>query len=110
MVDNSYVSAQPDPAGSAEIKIEVAYATPDRQYLAEVRMPAGSNARQALGFSGLSVEFPELDLQGCPIGIFGTVVADDAVLASGDRLEVYRPLAKNPREARRERVAVNKVK
>lgn len=100
-------SELPEQSGSAAISVEVAYATPARQYLAEVKIPAGTTARQALGFSGLAVQFPQLDLQSSPIGIFGNVVTDNTVLKSGDRVEVYRPLSQDPREARRERAGAN---
>ena len=38
-----------------------------------------------------SVEFPKLDLQQAPLGIFGKAVKDETVLRDGDRIEVYRP-------------------
>ena len=50
--------------------------------------------------SGIAREFPSLDLDDCKLGIWGQVVADDAVLAHGDRVEIYRPLVNDPRQAR----------
>jgi len=37
------------------------------------------------------------------VGIFGKVVEEDAPLTDGDRVEIYRPLAADPKEARRRR-------
>jgi hypothetical protein len=34
------------------------------------------------------------------LGIFGEAVADERVLQAGDRVEIYRPLQHEPREAR----------
>jgi putative ubiquitin-RnfH superfamily antitoxin RatB of RatAB toxin-antitoxin module len=41
----------------------------------------------------------------CPLGVFGRVVADDYGVQAGDRVEIYRPLEREPREARRELAA-----
>jgi len=49
----------------------------------------------------LQHEFPGLDVNALPLGIFGEAVADDCVLRAGDRVEIYRPLANDPRELRR---------
>jgi len=38
------------------------------------------------------------------VGIFGRRVELDAPLRDGDRVEIYRPLVADPREARRRRV------
>lgn len=85
----------------ATIDIEIAYARPDRQKIVPMTVADGTTARGALLQSGLQVEFPEIDLARCDIGVFGRTVADDYALAQGDRLEVYRPLGMDPREARR---------
>ena len=38
------------------------------------------------------------------VGIFGRVMEADTVLRDGDRVEIYRPLEADPKEARRARV------
>ena len=38
---------------------------------------------------------------GSTVGIFGTVVGQDHRLADGDRIELLRPLAADPKEQRR---------
>ena len=50
--------------------------------------------RDALAASGM---------QGNHIGIFGKRVTLDTRLANGDRIEIYRPLSTDPKEARRRR-------
>ncbi|MCP4831651.1 MAG: RnfH family protein [Gammaproteobacteria bacterium] len=85
------------------LEIEVVYALPDHQRLISIKVPAGINAREALCLSGLGADFPELDVESCPLGVFGKEVAADYLLADGDRLEAYRPLINDPRESRRVR-------
>ncbi|EZP33120.1 RnfH family protein [Pseudomonas sp. RIT288] len=89
------------------IEIEVVYAAVDRQVLRTLRVPEGATVREAVLKSGIGDEFPELDLNECPLGIFGKVVADPQVRLSqaGDRIEIYRPLLADPKEVRRLRAA-----
>ncbi len=91
----------------AMIEVEVVYAAVDRQRLLKVSVPVGTNMRSAVLASGIGEVFPELDLQQCPLGIFGKVVADPAgrVLSAGERVEIYRPLLADPKEIRRLRAA-----
>ncbi|ANE55860.1 RnfH family protein [Methylomonas sp. DH-1] len=86
------------------INVEVAYALPERQLLIPLALPLGSTADQAISASGIAGQLPDIDLTQQTIGIFGAVCTKDKVLADGDRVEIYRPLRKNPMEARRERV------
>ena len=87
--------------------VEVVYAAVERQALLGVTVPAGTTVRAAVAMSGMESAFPELDLSGCPIGIFGKVItdADTRIVQSGDRIEIYRPLLADPKEIRRLRAA-----
>ena len=87
------------------IRVEVVYARPERQDLAEVDLPAGATALAAVRASGLLERHPEIDLARGKIGICGKVVAPDTLLANADRVEIYRPLAIDPKAARHARVA-----
>ncbi|KAE9646849.1 RnfH family protein [Pseudomonas sp. PB103] len=89
------------------IEIEVVYAAVDRQVLRSVSVAEGATVRAAVVASGIGVEFPELDLAQCPLGIFGKVVADadSRLVQAGDRIEIYRPLLADPKEVRRLRAA-----
>ena len=91
----------------AGITVEVVYAAVDRQLMLSVKVPAGSTVRQALLLSDIGVEFPELDLAQCTVGIFGKVVANAELrtLKEGERIEIYRPLLADPKEVRRLRAA-----
>ena len=86
------------------LEIEIVYGLPDRQYLRAMQVQEGTTARQAVLQSGLKQEIPNLDLATAPLGIFGKRVKDDALLRTRDRIEIYRPLLIDPKEARRRRV------
>ena len=85
------------------LEIEIVYGLADRQVLKSMTVIEGTTVREAALQSSLEVEFPELDLQQAPLGIFGKVVKSETVLRDGDRIEVYRPLLIDPKEARRKR-------
>ncbi len=92
-------------ADDAFIDIEVAYARPDCQVIVPLRVSAGISAREAVRRSGLLERFPEIDSRNLSIGVFGNSVSPCAPLAQGDRVEIYRPLQVDPKEARRLRAA-----
>ena len=87
------------------IEVEVVYALPDRQLRYAVRRPAPLTVRAAIEACGVLRDAPEIDLATGKVGVFGKAVGLDAVLASGDRVEIYRPLVADPKEARRRRVS-----
>ena len=87
---------------SDELAIEVSYAVPGAQRVLAIRVPAGCTARRAVALSCMNQLFPEIDIQTCPLGVFGIEVPSNHVLINGDRLEIYRPLENNPIESRRQ--------
>jgi putative ubiquitin-RnfH superfamily antitoxin RatB of RatAB toxin-antitoxin module len=91
-------------ASADEIHVEVAYATPMRQVVKSLVLSAGSNVVQAIRASGLLDEYPEIDLNHQHVGVFGEFVQLDAALHDGERVEIYRALIADPKEARRRRV------
>ena len=86
------------------LEIEVVYGLPDKQVLKKMNVQNGYTAREAVCQSGLDEIFSELDLQTAPLGIFGKSVKDETLLRDKDRIEIYRPLLIDPKEARRKRV------
>ena len=83
------------------ISIEVACAMPEKQMIIKLEVPSGTGARAAVELSAIQEEFPQLDVRHSAIGIFGEVVNEDHPLKKDDRVEVYRPLINDPRDARR---------
>lgn len=83
--------------------VEVAYARPGTQTLLTVELPPGANAGEAVAGSGILERHPEIEWPGAPIGVFGRKVDPGHLLREGDRVEIYRPLIADPKEARRRR-------
>ncbi|MHB8535644.1 MAG: RnfH family protein [Sulfuricaulis sp.] len=84
-------------------RVEVAYATPQRQETIEVAVRPGATVEQAICASGILEQFPEIDLSNQRVGIFGERVRPQDPVHDRDRVEIYRPLIADPKEARRER-------
>ncbi len=76
---------------------------PTRQLLLPVRVRRGATVEQAVRACGILEMFPEIDLMSSTVGIFGERVAWTRVLADGDRVEIYRSLIADPKQARRRR-------
>lgn len=85
------------------IGVEVAYATPDRQRVVALTVPLGCTVLEAVERSGLRDEFPSMEVDSDALGIFGRKVPAGQELRQGDRVEIYRPLIADPKEARRRR-------
>lgn len=91
-----------------KIRVEVAYGLAHQQHLYTLDVAQGTTARQAVLQSGILNDYPEANVVNGAIGIFGKVVRDDTVLRPDDRVEVYRPLVVDAKDARRRRVKNNK--
>lgn len=89
--------------GGATIRVEVAYATPERQLVIGIDIPARGTLEEAIERSGIRAEFPGLKVDPTAVGIFGRKAHMGQVLSEGDRVEIYRPLIADPKEARRRR-------
>lgn len=85
--------------------MEVVYALPRRQHVVSLTLPAGALVADALNAVSTRPPFDALDLQRLPVGVFGDRVARSRRLEAGDRVEIYRELVVDPREARRRRAA-----
>jgi len=92
------------------ITVEVAYATPERQLIIPLQVAAGTTAYEAVLCSGICAEFPGIDPAKDPMGIFsnrldgkGWPTPREYRLQPGDRVEIYRSLRIDPKQARRKR-------
>ena len=86
-----------------DVAIEVAYALPNEQVLIALTVPEGSTVEQAIELSGIKKRFPDTDFSTLKYGIWSRVVPVDQTVREGDRIELYRPLIADPKEARRAR-------
>ena len=83
------------------MRIEVVYARREAAEVRSLELPIGATVKDALAASGFQVE-------NHAVGVFGKRVALEHRLRPGDRVEIYRPLAIDPKEARRRRAARKK--
>lgn len=90
------------------IRVDAVFALPGTAWTTVLELPAGSTVAGALvtllrvdtGPEGLADA-----IHAKRIGLFGRRVDEDFVLSDGDRLELYRPLTADPKDARRRRAA-----
>jgi putative ubiquitin-RnfH superfamily antitoxin RatB of RatAB toxin-antitoxin module len=84
------------------LTVEVAFATPAHQCLVSLEVKAGTSVADAIEQSGIAAKFPADNLQELAVGIWGREVSRDQRLSDGDRIEIYRGLVIEPRDARRQ--------
>ncbi len=85
------------------IHVEVAVALPDRQDVTAIELPEGASVSDALEAARVREGSPHLDWTGVTYGLWSRPCAVDRLLRDGDRVEVYRPLAADPKDQRRAR-------
>jgi putative ubiquitin-RnfH superfamily antitoxin RatB of RatAB toxin-antitoxin module len=85
------------------IVVEIVYAEAQRAVVRSISLPQGSRLADALLLAERDEELQGIDFSRAPLGIFGQLVQRDQVLSDGDRIEIYRPLAADPKIARRAR-------
>jgi len=88
---------------------EVAYALPQKQSILVVESDEPMTAIEAVTASGVFEVFPDIDRDNLKLGVFGKLAKADAPLNEGDRVEIYRPLIADPKEARKRRAAEGKT-
>jgi len=85
-----------------ELRVEVAAAhAPGRVELIALRLPAGATVADALRASGLRQRLGAAAIDAMTPGLWGRACGADTPLRDGDRVELTRPLAVDPKEARR---------
>ena len=88
------------------INAQVVYATPQKQYLLALTLPENCRVEQAIELSGILRQCDELSTQALSslnVGIFSIPCQLELIVEEGDRIEIYRPLHCDPKEARRAR-------
>ena len=78
------------------MNIGVAYANQFTQTWSKLEVPDGSTVFQAIQYSGLLTQYPEIDLEIQKVGIFGKLTKLDAKVEEGARIEIYRAITANP--------------
>jgi putative ubiquitin-RnfH superfamily antitoxin RatB of RatAB toxin-antitoxin module len=88
-----------------ELCVEVIHADPARQIARTYRLAAPATVGTALAHAAAAGDFPGVDLGHAAVGVWGVAVGPGHPLTSGDRIEIYRPLAVDPKAERRRRAA-----
>jgi len=92
------VSAEPQ-----ELAVEVVYALPQCAVVKIFRLTAPATVAEALALAQSDPEYRGIDWERAAVGIFGARVDRHRRLQNGDRIEIYRALALDPKAARRAR-------
>jgi len=84
------------------LQVEVVFALPKQQVLLTITVDEGATIAEVIAMSGLAEKFPDEALHDLETGVWGHPVNRDYCVKAGDRVELYRRLQRDPREARRE--------
>ena len=91
-------------ASEATLPIQVCYGSARDAVLRDLDVVEGTTIQQAILDSGILRDGADVDLSVCRVGIFGKLKDLDTVLRAHDRIEIYRPLIADPKDARHRRV------
>lgn len=85
--------------------VEVVFAYRHQQTIKPLTIGKNCTVKQAILLSGVLDQFPEINLDNAQIGIFGKITHLEHILIDGDRIEIYRDLIIDPKQARRDRAS-----
>jgi putative ubiquitin-RnfH superfamily antitoxin RatB of RatAB toxin-antitoxin module len=88
-----------------KVVVQVVYALPGAQEVVDVELEEGAPVEDALNASGIPARHPEIDLKTQRIGVWGRPVTLATGVRDRDRVEIYRALSADPKQARRRRAA-----
>jgi putative ubiquitin-RnfH superfamily antitoxin RatB of RatAB toxin-antitoxin module len=92
------------------VRIEVVYCPrPGEADSRTLDLAGPLTVRSVLMASGLLEAHPQIDLDAQPVGVWGRRCRLEDRVREGDRIELYRPLVIDPKEARRLRARAQKA-
>jgi putative ubiquitin-RnfH superfamily antitoxin RatB of RatAB toxin-antitoxin module len=83
------------------MNVGVAYADKFKKTWLKLDVPDGSTVQEAIEYSGLLNQFPDIDLSKQKVGIFGKLTKLTARVVEGDRVEIYREITADPETVER---------
>ena len=92
------------------VAIEIAFSVPEKQEVMRLEVPLGTLIRDAVRLSCIESLFPNYDLSTLSVGVWSEVKPQAYVVQSGDRVEIYRSLINNAKDARRRRAETHASK
>jgi uncharacterized protein len=93
-----------------KISVKVAFALPGKQVVIPLKVEEGSTIERVICCSGILDLFPEIDLERHKVGVFGKLQKLTDRVYPGDRVEIYRDLIIDPKEARRKKAKFYSVR
>jgi putative ubiquitin-RnfH superfamily antitoxin RatB of RatAB toxin-antitoxin module len=94
--------------GRRDVRVVVVYCAPGCEDVSEVTLAAGATVGDAIDAAGVRARHRDLAATALDVGIWGRACSLGQALSDGDRVEIYRPLIVDPKEARRVRVEVRR--
>lgn len=85
----------------SRITVSVIHAEPQRAFAVDLSLPHGATVADAIERSGIRHARPDIEIREDRVGIFSRKASLGTILHDGDRVEIYRPLKIDPKEARR---------
>ena len=98
------------PAGLSEVL--VVYVPPEGAVPFSLSLPLtpGMTVEGAVRASGVLLRWPALQSIDVEYGVWGRKRAPEALVAPGERIEIYRPLSADPNDTRLRRAALREKK
>jgi uncharacterized protein len=90
------------------VRVSVVYCPDAAAWTRELEVPDGATLRSAIAKSGVLEAHPGLKLDGLDVGVFSRPRSLDDRAQEGDRIEIYRLLLVDPKEARRHRAELRR--
>ena len=95
-------------AEPSRLRVSVVYLRPALTFRRVLMLQAPATVGEAIEASDVRRQVPELAGAELAVGVFGQPRSLDDAVHDGDRVEVYRPLTIDPKQARRVRAAVRR--
>ena len=92
------------------MRVSVVYCAPAGTWTGDIELAEGATLGDAIVNSGVLAAHPELELARLALGVYSRPRLLDAPARDGDRIEIYRPLLVDPKEARRHRAQLRRGK
>lgn len=91
------------------IHVQVVFAAASQQYVQTLELDDTATVADAVRQSAISQVTDGLPITDQNVGIFARPVTLMRILKDGDRVEIYRPLTRDPKDRRRLRAREQKI-
>ena len=92
------------------IQLQIVYAEPQQYWLQDIELLEGSTVAQAIAMIDALLFPATLQIDPERLAVFGQKAKLSDVLAEFDRIELLRPLLRDPKDIRRQRAVLNPLK